>query len=71
MNVAGYQTTSCTQHMAIPAAAIIMPAGFFFSVTSPIATQRNALISLVYVWAIALAAGVLILGIGLLPKPHY
>lgn len=52
--------------IAIPTAAILMPAGFFLSVVSPDATQPNELINLVYVGAVILASGVLLLGIGLM-----
>ncbi len=50
---------------AIPAAAILLPAAFFLSVLSPEATEPNAMINLAYVGAVSLAAGLLILGIGL------
>ena len=49
------------------AAAILFPAGFFLSSAKPGATQPNRLILLVYAGAIVLTAGVLALGIGLLP----
>jgi hypothetical protein len=51
---------------AIPAAAILMPLAFFLSVLRPEATQPNGLIYLAYVGAAVLAAGLLILGAGLL-----
>ena len=51
---------------SIPAAAILLPAAFFLSVTDARATAPNALISLAYVGAILLAAGLVTLGIGLL-----
>jgi hypothetical protein len=50
---------------AIPVAAILMPAGFFLSVVMPDAREPNALINLVYAGAVVLAAGVVLLGIGL------
>jgi hypothetical protein len=50
---------------AIPSAAIFLPAAFFFSVLSPDATTPNGFIRLAYVGAIVLAAGLLLLGIGL------
>jgi hypothetical protein len=50
----------------IPLAAILMPAGFFLSMLSPEATAPNSLIALTYVGGAVLAAGVLILGVGLL-----
>jgi drug/metabolite transporter superfamily protein YnfA len=48
------------------AAAILFPAGFFLSSATRGATQPNRLIVLVYAGAVALTAGVLALGIGLL-----
>ncbi len=50
---------------AIPSAAILLPAAFFFSVLSPEATAPNGFINLAYVGAIVLAAGLLLLGVGL------
>jgi hypothetical protein len=47
------------------AAPILMPAGFFLSVANPRAERPNPLIALVYLGAAALAAGVIMLGIGL------
>jgi hypothetical protein len=47
-------------------AAVLFPAGFFLSSAGRGATQPNKLIVLVYLGAVALAAGVLALGIGLL-----
>jgi len=52
----------------IPLAAILMPAGFFFSVLKPTAIAPNAFIYLTYVGAVILAIGVLTLGIGLIKK---
>lgn len=51
---------------AIPAAAVLLPAAFFLSMLSPEATKPNALINLAYVGAVSLAAGLLVLGIGLI-----
>jgi hypothetical protein len=48
------------------AAAILFPAGFFGSSAKPGATGPNRLILLVYLGGLALTAGVLALGIGLL-----
>lgn len=45
---------------------ILMPAGFFLSVTSPAATRPNRLITLVYAGAAALAIAAITLGVGLL-----
>jgi drug/metabolite transporter superfamily protein YnfA len=47
-------------------AAVLFPAGFFLSSAGPGATRPNGLIVLVYAGAVALTAGVLALGIGLL-----
>jgi hypothetical protein len=47
-------------------AAVLFPAGFFLSSTGHGATKPNRLIVLLYLGAIALTAGVLALGIGLL-----
>lgn len=47
-------------------AAILMPAGFFFSSMGSATQQPNRLVWLVYVGAGMLAAGVVSLGIGLL-----
>jgi hypothetical protein len=51
---------------AIPASAILLPAAFFLSVLSSEATEPNALIYLAYLGAVSLAAGLLLLGIGLI-----
>jgi uncharacterized membrane protein len=55
---------------AVPSAAILLPAAFFLSVLSPDATAPNALISLAYVGAVLLVAGMLTLGVGLLRSPR-
>jgi hypothetical protein len=52
-----------------PAAAVLMPLGFFLSMPSPDATAPNRLVSLIYVGAATLALGVLTLGVGLLRSP--
>lgn len=49
----------------VPAAAILLPVGFFLSVLSPDATEPNPLIYLAYVGAVSLAVGLLTLGVGL------
>lgn len=51
---------------AIPLAAILMPAGFFFSSAGRGATEPNGLIALVYAGALSLAVGVVSLGASLL-----
>jgi uncharacterized membrane protein len=57
--------------LAIPAAAILVPAAFFLSVLSPDATEPNGLIALAYVGAAVVAAGVILLGVGLLRRPTH
>lgn len=52
--------------IGVPLAAILIPMGFFLSMTSPAAGEPNAWMGLIYVGAVALAASVLTLGIGLL-----
>lgn len=52
--------------IGIPAAAILIPLGFFLSMPSPNDVQPNGMISLIYVGAVVLAVSVLTLGIGLL-----
>src|SRR5262249_8085945 len=54
---------------SIPIAAILVPAAFFLSVLAPDSTIPHALHSLRYVRAVVLAAGVLVLGIGLVRHP--
>lgn len=51
-----------------PLAAILMPLGFFLSVLAPTATEPNALIALVPLGGLALVAGLLTTGIGLLRR---
>lgn len=55
---------------AIPAAAVLLPMAFFLSVTSADATEPNGLISLAYVGAALLTAGLLTLGVGLIRHPE-
>lgn len=50
----------------VPLAAILIPAGYFFSSGGRGATEPNQLIVLIYLGAAALALGVVALGIGLL-----
>jgi hypothetical protein len=51
--------------VGIPAAAILMPLGFFLSVGSPRSERPNGAVRLVYVGGVILAISVLILGVGL------
>ena len=51
--------------VGVPLAAILIPLGFFLSMTSPTASQPNGLVAFIYAGAIVLAASVVTLGIGL------
>jgi hypothetical protein len=53
---------------AIPLAAILMPAGFFLSSAGTGRTAPNRLIVLLYAGVVALAAGAVTLGVGLLSE---
>lgn len=50
----------------VPLAAILMPAGFFFSAIGRGRTRPNRFVVLIWLGAASLTAGVLTLGIGLL-----
>lgn len=50
----------------VPSAAILLPAGFFFSILSPAATEPNRMIYLSFAGALILAVSLVTLGIGLL-----
>lgn len=52
--------------VAIPAAALLMPAGFFFSSLGDGATEPNGLIVLVFIGGLSLATGLITLGVSLL-----
>jgi hypothetical protein len=52
--------------IAFVAAPILMPLGFFLSVTPPDAERPNGIIALVYVAGLALGVGAVTLGVGLL-----
>ena len=52
--------------LAFAVAPILMPLGFFLSVTSPDAQRPNGIIALVYLGGLSLAVGALTLGLGLL-----
>lgn len=51
---------------AVPASAVLMPAGFFLSSTGKDRTEPNRLLPLIYIGAGTLAAGLGSIGIGLL-----
>ncbi len=50
----------------VPAAAILLPAGFFLSVLGTDVTRPNRWIALLWAGVVVLTAGVLTLGVGLL-----
>ncbi len=52
----------------VPIAALLMPAGFFFSSMGAGRTEPSKLIALVWAGAVSLAIGLATLGIGLLVK---
>jgi hypothetical protein len=52
--------------IGVPAAAILVPLGFFLSMPSPQSTAPNGFVSFIYVGAVMLAASVVTLGVGLL-----
>jgi hypothetical protein len=55
--------------IGVPLSAILISAGFFFSVLPPTATQASGAVSLIYAGALILAVAVVTLGIGLLTHP--
>jgi hypothetical protein len=52
--------------IGVPLSAILISAGFFFSVLPPTSTQASEAVSLIYAGALILAVGVVTLGVGLL-----
>ena len=52
--------------IGVPLAAIMISAGFFFSVLPPAATQASGAVSLIYVGAAVLLLAVVSLGVGLI-----
>jgi hypothetical protein len=69
--VDGSGLTGFTEWVArtlVPIAALLMPAGFFFSSMGAGRTTPNKLIALVWAGAVSLAVGLATLGIGLLVK---
>jgi hypothetical protein len=52
--------------LSLPAAAVLMPLGFFLSVLPPEVTEPNGFIYLTYVAGVVLAVGLLVLGVGLI-----
>src|SRR5271167_3519577 len=56
--------------IGVPLSAILISAGFFFSVLPPTATPASGAVSLIYLGALILAIAVVSLGIGLLRSPQ-
>jgi hypothetical protein len=54
--------------LSLPVGAVLMALAFFLSVLSPDATEPNAMINLAYVGGLALAVGLLTLGVGLIRR---
>ena len=52
--------------ITVPMSAILLPLAFFFSVLTPGATNPNAMIYLACLGAVELAAGLVVLGVGLI-----
>jgi hypothetical protein len=52
--------------IGVPLSAILISAGFFFSMLPPTATQPNGAVALIYVGAVILAASVFALALGLI-----
>jgi len=49
----------------VPSASVLLPAGFFFSILSPVATAPNHLIHLSFAGVVVLAVSVVTLGVDL------
>jgi hypothetical protein len=56
--------------IGFPLSAVLISAGFFFSMLPPMATQPNGTISLIYIGAVILAVSVLTLAVGMLRVPR-
>jgi hypothetical protein len=56
--------------IGVPLSAVLISAGFFFSMLPPTATQPNGTISLIYIGAVILAVSVLTLAVGMLRVPR-
>ncbi len=55
--------------IGVPLSAILISAGFFFSMLPPTAAQPNGAVSLIYVGAVILAVSVVTLALGLIRVP--
>ena len=56
--------------IGFPLSAVLISAGFFFSMLLPTATQPNGTICLIYIGAVILAVSVLTLALGMLRVPR-
>jgi len=56
--------------LAVPLSAILISAGFFFSVLPPNTTKASGAVFLIYSGAVVLAIAVVTLGVGLLRAPQ-
>jgi hypothetical protein len=56
--------------IGVPLSAILISAGFFFSVLPPTTSQASGAVSLIYLGALILAVAVVSLGIGLIRARH-
>jgi hypothetical protein len=56
--------------LGVPLAAILISAGFFFSMLPPTASQPGGAVGLIYAGAVILAISVVTLGVGLLRSPQ-
>jgi Ni,Fe-hydrogenase I cytochrome b subunit len=56
--------------LAVPLSAILISAGFFFSVLPPNTTKASGAVFLIYSGAVVLAIAVITLGVGLLRAPQ-
>ena len=56
--------------VGVPLAAVLISAGFFFSVLPPNAAEAGSAVFLIYIGALVLAISVVTLGIGLLRTPQ-
>jgi hypothetical protein len=56
--------------LGVPLAAILISAGFFFSMLPPTASEPGPAVRLIYIGAVILAISVLTLGVGLLRTPQ-
>ena len=56
--------------VSAPTAAILLPVAYFLSVLPPSATEPNSVIYLAFVGAAILAAGLFLIGVGLIRQPR-